>query len=58
MVYGKRETPFLAFARTQGAGVLADGLGMLIEQAAESFFVWREIRPDTRAAFDALRKAG
>jgi len=44
MMYG-RDTPFLAFARTHGAAT-ADGLGMLVEQAAEAFFVWRGVRPD------------
>lgn len=53
MVYG-RETPFLAAAR--GAGVAtSDGLGMLVEQAAESFFVWRGVRPDTAAVLRELR---
>jgi shikimate dehydrogenase len=55
MVYGRGETPFLERARAEGAGVLADGLGMLVEQAAESFFVWRGVRPDTRAVLAALR---
>lgn len=49
MMYGKGDTPFLAFARQQGATRLADGLGMLLEQAAESFFLWRGLRPDTGA---------
>ncbi|QWT46712.1 shikimate dehydrogenase [Azospira inquinata] len=49
MMYGKGDTPFLAFARQQGATLLADGLGMLLEQAAESFFLWRGLRPDTGA---------
>lgn len=53
MVYG-RDTPFLAFARAEGARAL-DGSGMLVEQAAESFFLWRGIRPDTRAVLAALR---
>jgi len=53
MVYG-RETPFLAFARAAGAQP-HDGAGMLVEQAAESFFVWRGIRPDTRPVLAALR---
>jgi len=55
MVYGRGDTPFLERARAEGAGVLADGLGMLVEQAAESFFVWRGVRPDTRAVLAALR---
>ena len=54
MVYG-RETPFLAAARAQGATRLADGLGMLVEQAAESFFLWRGVRPDTAPVLAQLR---
>lgn len=53
MMYG-RETPFMALARQEGAQV-ADGLGMLIEQAAEAFYIWRGIRPDTKAIFTQLR---
>lgn len=55
MVYG-RETPFLAAARAQGAARLADGLGMLVEQAAESFFLWRGVRPPTAPVLELLRK--
>lgn len=55
MVYGKGLTPFLTQAKEQGAARLADGLGMLIEQAAEAFFVWRGVRPPTRPLFERLR---
>ncbi|MDO8369835.1 MAG: shikimate dehydrogenase [Candidatus Nitrotoga sp.] len=54
MMYGK-ETPFLLFAKEQGAARLADGLGMLVEQAAESFFLWRNVRPDTAPVIAKLR---
>ena len=53
MVYG-RDTPFLAFARRQGARAV-DGLGMLVEQAAESFHIWRGVRPLTAPVIEKLR---
>ena len=53
MVYG-RDTPFLAQARAAGARAV-DGLGMLVEQAAESFFIWRGVRPATRPVLAKLR---
>jgi shikimate dehydrogenase len=56
MMYSEGETPFLGFARKEGAAVLADGLGMLVEQAAESFFIWRGLRPDTAAVLKLLRQ--
>ena len=54
MVYG-RDTPFMQQARAAGARV-ADGLGMLVEQAAEAFFVWRGVRPHTASVLMALRE--
>ncbi len=55
MVYG-RNTPFIAQAQAAGA-IAADGLGMLVEQAAEAFFVWRGIRPETGPVLAELRRA-
>jgi shikimate dehydrogenase len=48
LVYGKGLTPFLRLAQNAGAKRLADGVGMLVEQAAEAFVWWRGVRPDTR----------
>jgi shikimate dehydrogenase len=53
MVYG-RQTQFLAFAHARGA-TCADGLGMLVEQAAESFLIWRGVRPQTAPVMAQLR---
>jgi shikimate dehydrogenase len=55
MVYGKDLMGFLAYARDAGAAQLADGLGMLLAQAAESFFFWRGVRPDIRPVIQMLR---
>jgi shikimate dehydrogenase len=57
MMYGSAVTPFLQRAKAQGAARVADGLGMLVEQAAESFFLWRGVRPETAAVLSALRAA-
>jgi len=54
MMYG-RETPFMAFARSHGAARVADGLGMLVEQAAEAFLLWRGVRPQTAPVINQLR---
>jgi shikimate dehydrogenase len=55
MAYGIGETPFTQWARDRAAGRTAQGWGMLIEQAAEAFFLWRGVRPATAPVFDALR---
>jgi shikimate dehydrogenase len=47
LAYGKGLTPFLQLAKASGASQLADGVGMLVEQAAEGFFWWRGVRPGT-----------
>lgn len=54
MAYGAAAVPFLEAARRAGARA-SDGVGMLVEQAAESFFLWRGKRPDTAGAIAALR---
>ncbi|MEC7761061.1 MAG: shikimate dehydrogenase [Pseudomonadota bacterium] len=53
LVYGKGLTPFLATAQARGAQV-ADGVGMLVEQAAEAFTWWRGKRPDTAPVIEAM----
>ena len=55
MLYSSRLTPFLEFARMQGTEYLADGAGMLVEQAAESFLLWHGIRPETQIIIGQLR---
>jgi len=54
LAYGKRLTPFLRLARNAGVAGVADGVGMLVEQAAEAFLWWRGVRPDTQAVIDRL----
>src|SRR5581483_2091165 len=55
MMYGKGLTPFLRRAQEQGASRVADGIGMLVEQAAESFLVWRGVRPRTMPVIQLLK---
>ena len=57
MMYGREPTTFLRWAAAQGAGKCVDGLGMLVEQAAEAFQIWRGIRPTTGPVLAALRES-
>ena len=56
MMYSAADTPFVAWAKAHGAGIALDGLGMLVEQAAESFFIWRGVRPETESVIKLLRR--
>jgi len=56
MIYADTATPFQRWAEAHGAARTADGLGMLIEQAAESFLFWRGVRPDTAPVYRELRR--
>ncbi|KVU13063.1 shikimate dehydrogenase [Burkholderia ubonensis] len=54
LAYGKRLTPFLRLAKNAGVHGIADGVGMLVEQAAEAFAWWRGVRPETSSVIDRL----
>jgi shikimate dehydrogenase len=56
LMYGAEPTVFLQWAAEQGALELADGLGMLVGQAAEAFYLWRQIRPEVVPVINALRR--
>ncbi|NOY63433.1 MAG: shikimate dehydrogenase [Gammaproteobacteria bacterium] len=55
MMYGNEPTAFVRWAQTHGAAKSLDGLGMLVEQAAESFYLWRGVRPETAPVMAMLR---
>jgi shikimate dehydrogenase len=55
MAYGDGDTAFVTWAKARGAGRAEQGWGMLVEQAAEAFFLWRGVRPDTAPVLRALR---
>ena len=57
MVYGPEPTPFMRWAAHHAVWAVADGLGMLVEQAAQSFYIWRGVRPETRPVINELRIA-
>jgi len=57
MVYGKELTPFLIWAEELGAKEVIDGLGMLVGQAAESFALWRTVKPEVNIVIDSLRSS-
>jgi shikimate dehydrogenase len=55
MMYGSAPTAFMQYAQARGARCAFDGLGMLVEQAAESFHLWRGVSPQTGPVIDLLR---
>lgn len=57
MMYGAKKTPFNSWAEAQGAAKVMDGLGMLVEQAAEAFLIWRGVRPETAPVIKTLRES-
>ncbi len=57
MMYGRPDMPFCRFAQEQGAARISQGLGMLVEQAAEAFFVWRGVRPQGKPVMELLLAA-
>ncbi len=56
LVYSAQQTPFMQWAKLNGATYVSDGLGMLVEQAAESFALWESYRPKTTMVIEAMRK--
>ncbi|WP_347329800.1 shikimate dehydrogenase [Marinimicrobium locisalis] len=56
MMYAAEPTPFLVWAEAHGARHLADGLGMLVGQAAESFYLWRQVRPEVMPVITSMRR--
>lgn len=56
MMYAAEPTVFLQWAEQQGAGKVADGLGMLVGQAAEAFYIWRQIRPEVIPVMTEIRR--
>lgn len=55
MMYSAKPTPFMLWATERNAEIVLDGLGMLVEQAAESFYIWRKVKPETKNVIQQLR---
>ena len=56
LMYSATDTPFVQWAKLEGARISIDGLGMLVEQAAEAFALWRGVRPNTASVMAHLRE--
>jgi shikimate dehydrogenase len=56
LAYSLKDTPFVVWSRANGAREAVQGWGMLVEQAAESFFIWRGVRPDTAPILEHMRR--
>ncbi|EIJ43829.1 shikimate 5-dehydrogenase [Beggiatoa alba B18LD] len=56
MMYSAQRTPFIQWALEHGAICARDGLGMLVEQAAEAFYLWRGVRPETEPVIELLKQ--
>ena len=57
MMYSSQATTFQVWSKSQGVTQAVDGLGMLIEQAAEAFYIWRGVHPDTQSVIEDIRPA-
>ena len=56
MMYAAQATPFMQWSTNNGAAKVLDGLGMLVEQAAESFYLWRDVTPETKPVIQSIRE--